>query len=383
MAIACFKPKWMDEEIDMLHESALKLFKDWEQHDEKWRESGMLDREAWLEAGEMGFLCASMPEEYGGAGGDFRHEAALIYAQSEANQAGFGGFLHSGIVAPYILHHGTEAQKQKWLPKMATGELIGAIAMTEPGTGSDLQNIKTYAVKEGDDYIINGSKTFITNGQLGNLIIVACKTDREQSAKGVSLIVVETDNAPGFERGKKLKKLGLASQDTSELFFSNMRVPQANLLGTVEGMGFMQLMQELPQERLIVALAGIGAMKLALDLTISYTKERTAFGKPVWSFQNTRFKLAECNSHYIAASALCDAAIEALLEKNLTVQHAALIKYWVTQKQCDVMDECVQLFGGYGYMMEYPIARLYADARVQKIYGGTNEIMKELASRFM
>ncbi len=383
MAIACFKPKWMDEEIDMLHESALKLFKDWEQHDEKWRESGMLDREAWLEAGEMGFLCASMPEEYGGAGGDFRHEAALIYAQSEANQAGFGGFLHSGIVAPYILHHGTEAQKQKWLPKMATGELIGAIAMTEPGTGSDLQNIKTYAVKEGDDYIINGSKTFITNGQLGNLIIVACKTDREQGAKGVSLIVVETDNAPGFERGKKLKKLGLASQDTSELFFSNMRVPQANLLGTVEGMGFMQLMQELPQERLIVALAGIGAMKLALDLTISYTKERTAFGKPVWGFQNTRFKLAECNSHYIAASALCDAAIEALLEKNLTVQHAALIKYWVTQKQCDVMDECVQLFGGYGYMMEYPIARLYADARVQKIYGGTNEIMKELASRFM
>ncbi|OXL18545.1 acyl-CoA dehydrogenase family protein [Psychrobacter sp. DAB_AL32B] len=383
MAIACFKPKWMDEEIEMLHESALKLFKDWEQHDEKWRENGMLDREAWLEAGEMGFLCASMPEEYGGAGGDFRHEAALIYAQSEANQAGFGGFLHSGIVAPYILHHGTEEQKQKWLPKMATGELIGAIAMTEPGTGSDLQNIKTFAVKDGDDYIINGSKTFITNGQLGNLIIVACKTDREQGAKGVSLIVVETDNAPGFERGKKLKKLGLASQDTSELFFSNMRVPQANLLGTVEGMGFMQLMQELPQERLIVALAGIGAMKLALDLTIDYTKERTAFGKPVWGFQNTRFKLAECNSHYIAASALCDAAIEALLENKLTVQHAALIKYWVTQKQCDVMDECVQLFGGYGYMMEYPIARLYADARVQKIYGGTNEIMKELASRFM
>ena len=383
MTIACFKPKWMDEEIEMLHESALKLCKDWEVHDEKWRDGGMLDREAWLEAGEMGFLCASMPEEYGGAGGDFRHEAALIYAQSEANQAGFGGFLHSGIVAPYILHHGTEAQKQKWLPKMATGELIGAIAMTEPGTGSDLQNIKTFAVKDGDDYIINGSKTFITNGQLGNLIIVACKTDREQGAKGVSLIVVETDNAPGFERGKKLKKLGLASQDTSELFFSNMRVPQENLLGTVEGMGFTQLMQELPQERLIVALAGIGAMKLALDLTIDYTKERTAFGKPVWSFQNTRFKLAECNSHYIAASALCDAAIEALVEKSLTVQHAALIKYWVTEKQCIVMDECVQLFGGYGYMMEYPIARLYADARVQKIYGGTNEIMKELASRFM
>ena len=346
-------------------------------------EKDYFDRDLFDRLAALGLSGTCFPEEYGGAGGDFRHEAALIYAQSEANQAGFGGFLHSGIVAPYLLHHGTEEQKQKWLPKMASGELIGAIAMTEPGTGSDLQNIKTYAVKDGDDYLINGSKTFITNGQLGNLIIVACKTDKEQGAKGVSLIVVETDSAPGFERGKKLKKLGMASQDTSELFFNNMRVPQANLLGTVEGMGFAQLMQELPQERLIVALAGIGAMKLALDLTIDYTKQRTAFGKPIWSFQNTRFKLAECNTHYIASSALCDAAIEALLKKELTVQHAALIKYWVTEKQCIVMDECVQLFGGYGYMMEYPIARLYADARVQKIYGGTNEIMKELASRFM
>ena len=383
MTIAAFKPNWMDEEIEMLHESALKFFKGWEQHDEKWRANGMLDRAAWLEAGEMGFLCAAIPEEYGGAGGDFRHEAALIYAQTEANQVGFGGFLHSGIVAPYILHHGIEEQKQKWLPKMATGELIGAIAMTEPGTGSDLQNIKTYATKDGDDYIINGSKTFITNGQLANLIVVVCKTDREQGAKGVSLIVVETENALGFERGQKLKKLGMTSQDTSELFFNNMRVPQANLLGTIEGTGFVQLMQELPQERLIIALMGIGAMKLALDLTIDYTKQRTAFNKSIWDFQNTRFKLAECNSRYIAASALCDAAIDALLKKELTGQHAALIKYWVSEKQCIVMDECLQFFGGYGYMTEYPIARLYADARVQKIYGGTNEIMKELASRSM
>ena len=383
MTIAAFKPNWMDAEIEMLHESALKFFKGWEEHDEKWRANGMLDRTAWLEAGEMGFLCAAIPEEYGGAGGDFRHEAALIYAQTEANQVGFGGFLHSGIVAPYILHHGIEEQKQKWLPKMATGELIGAIAMTEPGTGSDLQNIKTYATKDGDDYIINGSKTFITNGQLANLIVVVCKTDRDQGAKGVSLIVVETKNAPGFERGQKLKKLGLTSQDTSELFFNNMRVPQANLLGSIEGTGFVQLMQELPQERLIIALMGIGAMKLALDLTIDYTKQRTAFNKTIWDFQNTRFKLAECNSHYIAASALCDAAIDALLKKELTGQHAALIKYWVSEKQCIVMDECLQFFGGYGYMTEYPIARLYADARVQKIYGGTNEIMKELASRSM
>ena len=383
MTIAAFKPNWMDEEIEMLHESALKFFKGWEQHDEKWRANGMLDREAWLEAGEMGFLCAAIPEEYGGAGGDFRHEAALIYAQTEANQVGFGGFLHSGIVAPYILHHGTEEQKQKWLPKMATGELIGAIAMTEPGTGSDLQNIKTYATKDGNDYIINGSKTFITNGQLANLIVLVCKTDREQGAKGVSLIVVETKNAPGFERGQKLKKIGMTSQDTSELFFNNMRVPQANLLGTIEGSGFVQLMQELPQERLIIALMGIGAMKLALDLTIGYTKQRTAFNKTIWDFQNTRFKLAECNSHYIASSALCDAATDALLKKELNGQHAALIKYWVSEKQCIVMDECLQFFGGYGYMTEYPIARLYADARVQKIYGGTNEIMKELASRSM
>lgn len=383
MSIEAFASNWMTEEHSMVYDSALKMFQSWESKDEQWRENGMIDREAWNEAGEMGFLCASIPEEYGGGGGNFGHEAAILLAQAQANQAGYGGMVHSGIVAPYIYKLGTEDQKKSLLPKMATGEYVAAIAMTEPTTGSDLQAIKTYAIKEGDDYIINGSKTFITNGQLGNLIIVACKTDRDEGAKGVSLIVVETDNSPGFERGKKLKKLGLASQDTSELFFSNMRVPQANLLGTVEGMGFMQLMQELPQERLIVALAGIGAMKLALDLTISYTKERTAFGKPVWGFQNTRFKLAECNSHYIASSALCDAAIEALLEKTLTVQHAALIKYWVTQKQCDVMDECVQLFGGYGYMMEYPIARLYADARVQKIYGGTNEIMKELASRFM
>lgn len=212
---------------------------------------------------------------------------------------------------------------------------------------------------------------------------MACKTDREKGAAGVSLIVVETDNALGFERGRNLDKIGLASQDTSELFFSNMRVPQANLLGTVEGIGFMQLMQELPQERLIIGIAGVGAMRQAIDLTLEYTKERKAFGKPVWSFQNTRFKMAECNAHYIAARAMCDAAIEAHLKKELSVQQAALIKYWVTEKQCIVMDECLQFFGGYGYMLEYPIARLYADARVQKIYGGTNEIMKELASRFM
>jgi long-chain-acyl-CoA dehydrogenase len=383
MGIEHFKADWMTEEHQMVHDSALKMFQSWDQHDERWREAGILDRAAWEEAGEMGFLCASMPEEYGGGGGDFGHEAAILYAQAQANQAGFGGLIHSGIVAPYILNHGTEDQKKDWLSKMATGEYIAAIAMTEPGTGSDLQNIQTYAVKDGDDYIINGSKTFITNGQLANLVIIACKTDREKGAQGVSLIVVETDKTEGFGRGRNLKKIGLASQDTSELHFTNMRVPQKNLLGTVEGMGFFQLMQELPRERLIIGLTGVGAMRLAIDLTIDYTKEREAFGKPIWKFQNTRFKLAECYADYLACRAMTDAAVEALMENKLSVPHASLIKYYVTEKQCRVMDECVQLFGGYGYMTEYPIARLYADSRVQKIYGGTNEIMKELASRFM
>lgn len=383
MSIDTFKSNWMTEEHEMVYESALKMFQSWEDRDEQWRENGKIDREAWNEAGEMGFLCASMPEEYGGGGGNFGHEAAILLAQAQANQAGFGGMVHSGIVAPYILKHGTEEQRKAWIPKLATGEYVGAIAMTEPTTGSDLQAIKTYAVKDGDDYIINGSKTFITNGQHANLIVLACKTDREKGAQGVSLIVVETDGLEGFERGRNLKKTGLSAQDTSELFFSNVRVPQKNLLGSVEGLGFIQMMQELPQERLIIALTGCGAIKLALELTLDYVKQREAFGRPIWKFQNTRFKLAEVQADYLAVRALCDSAIEAMIEGKLTAPQASLIKYWVTEKQCKVIDECLQLFGGYGYMSEYPIARMYADARVQKIYGGTNEIMKELASRFM
>lgn len=383
MSIDAFKSNWMTEEHEMVYESALKMFQSWEAKDEQWRKNGKIDREAWNEAGEMGFLCASMPEEYGGGGGDFGHEAAILLAQAQANQSGFGGMVHSGIVAPYILKHGTEEQKKAWIPKLATGEYVGAIAMTEPTTGSDLQAIKTYAVKDGDDYIINGSKTFITNGQHANLIILACKTDRKKGAQGVSLIVVETDGLEGFERGRNLEKTGLSAQDTSELFFSNVRVPQKNLLGGVEGLGFIQMMQELPQERLIIALSGCGAIKLALELTLDYVKQREAFGRPIWKFQNTRFKLAEVQADYLAVRALCDSAVEAMIEGKLTAPQASLIKYWVTEKQCKVIDECLQLFGGYGYMSEYPIARMYADARVQKIYGGTNEIMKELASRFM
>ncbi len=383
MTIEPFKSNWATEEHEMVYDSALKMFKSWEEKDEQWREDGKIARSAWNEAGEMGFLCASVPEQYGGGGGDFGHEAMLLLAQAQANQSGFGGQVHSGIVAPYILKHGTEEQKKKWLPKMASGEYVAAIAMTEPTTGSDLQNIKTYAVKDGDDYIINGSKTFITNGQHANLIVLACKTDRELGAKGVSLIVVETDGLEGFERGRNLDKVGMSSQDTSELFFSNVRVPQSNLLGDTEGLGFIQMIQELPRERLIIAISGVGAMKLAIELTLDYVKQREAFGKPIWSFQNTRFKLAECQADYLAAKSLCDSAISALMDDTLTAAQASLIKYWVTEKQCKVIDECLQLFGGYGYMKEYPIARLYADARVQKIYGGTNEIMKELASRYM
>jgi len=374
----------MGDEHRMLLESASRFFREqWVPRDAAWREAGMMDRAAWREAGGNGFLCASMPEAYGGGGGDFGHEAVLILAQGEAGLSGFGGSVHSGIVAPYILHCGTEQQKQRWLPRLASGELIGAIAMTEPGTGSDLQGVRTLAIREGDSYRINGSKTFITNGQLANLVIVACKTAKDQGAQGISLLLVETDAATGFRRGRNLEKVGMEAQDTSELFFDDLSVPADNLLGGQEGLGFFQMMQELPQERLIVAMAGIAAMELAMHVTLAYTKERKAFGKPIFAFQNTRFKLAECQALLLASRALVDAAMVAHLKGELGVDRAALIKYWVTDNQCKLIDECLQLFGGYGYMKEYPIARLWTDSRVQRIYGGTNEIMKELASRFM
>ena len=384
MPIQNFESTWMTDEHKMLLESATRFFKEqWGPKDEAWRAQGMMDRQAWRDAGANGFLCASMPEEYGGAGGDFGHEAALILAQAAAGQSGFGGSLHSGIVAPYILHYGTEEQKKRWLPKMASGELIGAIAMTEPGTGSDLQGVRTSAVLEGDTYRINGSKTFITNGQLANLIVVVCKTDKSKGAQGISLFVVETDEVTGFRRGRNLDKIGMDAQDTSELFFDDVVVPKDNLLGLQEGMGFFQLMQELPQERLIVAVGGVGAMELAMQETPAYTKDRQAFGKPIFNFQNTRFTLAECQALLMASRAMVDAAMVSHLKGELGVERAALLKYWITDQQCKLIDECLQLFGGYGYMKEYVIARLYADARVQRIYGGTNEIMKELASRFL
>jgi acyl-CoA dehydrogenase len=383
MTITTFPSPWLTEELTMLRDASARFFTErWQPKAAAWREAGMMERDSWREAGAQGLLCAAMPEAHGGGGGSFAHDAVIIEAAAYAGLSGFGGGLHSAIVAPYIERYGSEEQKARWLPKMATGELVGAIAMTEPGTGSDLQAVRTTALRDGDHYLLNGAKTFITNGQNADLIIVVCKTDRSLGAKGTSLLVVETDHAPGFRRGRLLDKVGLKSQDTSELFFDDVRVPVANRLGP-EGAGFVQLMEQLPQERLIIALQGIAAMERALAETLAYVKQRHAFGQPIWNFQNTRFKLAEVQATMLATRAFVDACMVEHLKGELDAARAALAKAWVTERQCEVMDECLQLFGGYGYMMEYPIAELYVDARVQRIYGGTNEIMKELASRSM
>ena len=382
MPIQNFESTWMTDEHKMLLESATRFFKEqWGPKDEAWRAQGMMDRQAWRDAGANGFLCASMPEEYGGAGGDFGHEAALILAQAAVGQSGFGGSLHSGIVAPYILHYGTEEQKKRWLPKMASGELIGAIAMTEPGTGSDLQGVRTSAVLEGDTYKINGSKTFITNGQLANLIVVVCKTDKSKGAQGISLLMVETDEVEGFERGRNLKKLGQDAQDTSELFFNEVKVPAENLLGTEEGQGFFQLMGQLPQERLNIAVQGMATIERALELTIDYVKQRGAFGKKIIDFQNTQFVLAECKTEATVARVFVNHCIGVHLQGKLDAATASMAKYWVSDLEGKIVDRCLQLFGGYGFMDEYPISRMYRDSRIQRIYGGTNEIMKLLIAR--
>ncbi|MCW5613455.1 MAG: acyl-CoA dehydrogenase family protein [Rubrivivax sp.] len=389
MSLPLFEPGWMNDEHRMLADSVRRYIAErWTPRAPEFREAGRFPLEVWREAAEHGLLCVSTPAEFGGGGGDFGHEAVILLEQARANLSGWGGGLHSAIVAPYILHHGTEEQKRRWLPRMCSGELISAIAMTEPGTGSDLQSVRTTARRVsgdgGDHYVLSGAKTFITNGQNANLVCVVCRTgDAGSGAKGISLLFVETDQAPGFRRGRQLDKVGMKAQDTSELFFDEVRVPAANLLGGKEGQGFFQLMQELPQERLIIAVSGIGAMERALDETLRYVKERKAFGKSVWDFQNTRFKLAEVQATVLAARAFVDACMVAHLKGELDAARAALAKAWVSEQQCKVMDECLQLFGGYGYMMEYPIAELYVDARVQRIYGGTNEIMKELAARFM
>lgn len=345
----------------------------------QWEKDGHIDRALWNKAGEAGMLCSHIPEEYGGMAADFLYSAVVIEEQARLGLTGVGFSLHSDIVAPYILHYGNEEQKQYYLPKLGSGELVTAIAMTEPGTGSDLQGVKTTAVLDGDEYVINGSKTFITNGWLADLVIVVAKTDAKAGAKGISLFLVDA-KTPGFSKGKRLEKVGMKAQDTSELFFQDVRIPKANLLGK-EGMGFVYLMQELPQERLTVGVGAIASAEAALKWTLDYTRERKAFGRAVADFQNTRFKLAEMATEIQVGRVFVDRCLELHLNKKLDVPTAAMLKYWGTDLQCKVIDECVQLHGGYGYMWEYPIARAWADSRVQRIYAGTNEIMKEIISR--
>ena len=348
-------------------------------HHERWEEQGHIDTDAWLKAGEQGLLCPTVPEEFGGLGTDFLYNVVVDEEIARRGLSGIGWGLHSDIVAPYIVNYGSEELKQRYLPKLISGETISAIAMTEPGAGSDLQSIKTTAVRDGDHYVINGSKTFITNGYLSDLVIVVAKTDPAAGAKGTSLILVEA-GTPGFSKGRKLKKVGMKAQDTSELFFEDVRVPCSNLLGE-EGMGFIYLMQELPQERLSVAVSAVAACEGVLKLTVDYVKERKAFGKPVAAFQNTQFKLAEMDAEVSAMRVFIDRCIELHLQGKLDVPTAAKTKLLSTDLQCKVMDECVQLHGGYGFMWEYPVARAWADSRVQRIYAGTNEVMKVIISR--
>jgi alkylation response protein AidB-like acyl-CoA dehydrogenase len=348
-------------------------------HHERWEEAGMVDRELWTRAGEAGLLCPSLPETYGGFGADFLFNVVIIEELARAGATGPGFSVHSDMVATYIYAFGTEEQKQKWLPRMVTGEVIGALGLTEPAAGSDLKGIRTRAVRDGDEYVINGQKVYISNGQLCDLIVLACKTDPEAGSKGMSFILVETDR-PGFRRGRNLKKIGLKAQDTSELFFDQVRVPLGNLLGR-EGGAFAMAMSKLAEERLSIAVSAVTVAEAALGWTVEYTKERKAFGKTISDFQNTRFKLAEMYADILAKRVFVDRCIGLLLNKELSAVDAAAAKLLCTELQCKVVDECLQFFGGYGYMLEYPIARAYIDSRIRRIAGGTSEIMREIIGR--
>ena len=392
-------PGWMTEDVVLLEEQARRFITaEYVPQLEAWSEKGMYDREVWTRAGAAGLLCPAIPEQYGGAGGTFAHEAVIIRELSLAGFDAFGAPLHSGIVAPYILHYGTEEQKRRWLPGLVSGELVGAVAMSEPGTGSDLQGVRTTANKSGNGYVLNGSKTFISSGCRADLvtcavrtggpghggislIVVVARTDASAGSKGISLMMVETENAPGFRRGRKLRKLGLDAADTSELFFDDVKLPPENLLGSEEGQGFAQLMNDLPRERLIVAVHAQAMIERALALTIDYVKQRRAFGKAIIDFQNSQFILAECKSEATIARVFHDHCIERYLAGTLDTVTASMAKYWITDLQGKIIDRCLQLFGGYGYMEEFPISRMYRDARVMRIYAGTNEIMKLLIAR--
>jgi len=363
--------RFMDKEIAPFHA--------------EWEEQGFVAREVWNKAGSNGYLCMTMPEEYGGSEADKLYSVIQMEELARGGFTGIGFGLHSEIVAPYILHYGTPEQKARYLPKLASGEMVGAIAMSEPAAGSDLQGIKATALQQADgSYLLNGSKTFITNGWHADLVVVVAKTNPAAGGKGTSLLLVER-GMPGFSVGKRLQKLGMKAQDTSELFFDNVRVPADNLLGgkAYENKGFICLMEQLPWERLQIAIGAVGASQAAIDWTVDYVKERKVFGQPVASFQNTRFTLAELQTEVQVARVFVDKCCELVCQDKLDTATASMAKYWTTDLQCKVMDECVQLFGGYGYMWEYPITRAYADARVQRIYGGTNEIMKEVITRSM
>ena len=376
-----YRSAWMNDEATALAAVAGDFWaKEITPNQERFAAQKCVDRDVWTRAGKVGLLLCSIPAEYGGGGGNFAHEAAVLQAQGHAGDTGFGLAVHSGIVAHYLLAYGTEEQKLRWLPKMASGELVGAIAMTEPGTGSDLKAITTKATKTADGYLVSGMKTFISNGSTCDLVIVAVKTDPTAGARGVSLIVVETAAAQGFSRGRVLDKLGMHSQDTAELIFEDVLVPASNLLGQ-EGKGFSMLMNQLNQERLILGLQAVAAMETAVTETVRYTKDRHVFGAPLFEMQNTRFELAELTTFAHAGRVFIDNCIERHLNNELDTPTASMAKWWLTDLQVQVTDRCLQLFGGYGYMKEFLISRLYADARIQKIYGGANEVMKEVIAR--
>ena len=379
-------PEFMqDEEIAIFRDAVGKFF---EQHApdarvKKWNEDGMVERSFWEEAGAAGLLGMTVPEEYGGHGGDFRHDLVVLDQQAEKGVDGFASSLHNVIILPYIVRHGTEEQKKRWLPKLVSGEYISAIAMTEPGVGSDLQSITTSAVRDGNGYRLNGAKTFISSGQLANFVVVVAKTDPTQRAKGISLMCLETDGAEGFKRGKKLDKVGQDAADTSELFFDDVFIPADNLLGGEEGKGFYQLMGELPQERLVIAVGAMATIEKALDTTVEYVKGRKAFGQTIWDFQNTQFVLADLKARGTAAKVFLNDCIAKLLRGELDVTTASIAKYWLTELQGEVVDKCLQLHGGWGYINEYPIAKMFRDSRITRIFGGSNEIMKMLIARSM
>ncbi len=372
---------WVDDEVEMFGDAARRFVQsEIVPHDRQWREDKLIDRALWNKAGEVGLLCTDIPAQYGGVGGDARHEAIVALEMGRHGISSFGHVVHS-ILAHYVLNYGSEEQKLNWLPRMASGELVGAIAMTEPGAGSDLQGIKMRAQRDGDHYILNGSKTFISNGYHAGLVGVVARTDPSKGSKGISIILCETKDLPGFKVGQLLDKIGQNGWDTAELFFDDVRVPADSLLGPVEGQGFVQLMQDLPYERALLAVGGVGAMEYALDLTTEYARSRKMFGQTLFDMQNTRFKLAEVKTQVHVARVFADDCVRKLAAGELDTVTASMAKLWIADIQTQVMDECLQLFGGYGYSKDYPISQLYVDARVQRIYGGASEVMKEIIAR--